>query len=96
MPCTLHDDERQPGCRIIARTTHTWQIPCHAMGKTLADEVADEPAAVTEPGGWGPWVDGGGWLTIGGRRVPIRRARSPPRARRTPRWRGSADRKSVV
>jgi predicted nucleotidyltransferase len=37
--------------------------------QTLADEVADEPAAVTEPGGWGPWVDGGGWLAIGGQRV---------------------------
>ena len=37
--------------------------------QTLADEVSDQPAEVTEPGGWGPWVDGGGWLTIGGRRV---------------------------
>ena len=27
------------------------------------------PAAVTAPGGWGPWIDGGGWLTIRGRRV---------------------------
>jgi hypothetical protein len=24
---------------------------------------------VTEPGGWGPWVDGGGWLTVAGHRV---------------------------
>ena len=37
--------------------------------QALADGVSDEPAEVTEPGGWGPWVDGGGWLTIGGRRV---------------------------
>jgi hypothetical protein len=37
--------------------------------QALADEVSDEPAEVTEPGGWGPWVDGGGWLTIGGQRV---------------------------
>jgi hypothetical protein len=37
--------------------------------QALADDVADEPSMVTEPGGWGPWVDGGGWLTIGGQRV---------------------------
>jgi hypothetical protein len=37
--------------------------------QALADEVADEPCQVTEPGGWGPWVDGGGWLTIEGQRV---------------------------
>ena len=37
--------------------------------RELAAEVGDEPAEVTEPGGWGPWVDGGGWLTIGGQRV---------------------------
>ena len=37
--------------------------------RRLADEVGDEPAELTEPGGWGPWVDGGGWLTIEGQRV---------------------------
>src|SRR3712207_8687536 len=26
-------------------------------------------AVVTAPGGWGPWVDGGGWLTIDGSAV---------------------------
>ena len=31
----------------------------------LADEYSTTPAEVTEPGGWGPWVDGGGWLVIG-------------------------------
>jgi hypothetical protein len=35
----------------------------------LADQVGDEPTEITEPGGWGPWVDGGGWLTIAGQRV---------------------------
>jgi hypothetical protein len=35
----------------------------------LAAEVADEPVEVTAPGGWGPWVDGGGWLTVGGNRI---------------------------
>lgn len=26
-------------------------------------------AQPTAPGGWGPWVDGGAWLTVGGQRV---------------------------
>jgi Nucleotidyltransferase domain len=33
------------------------------LGK-LAREVAGPQAKVTEPGVWGPWVDGGAWLTI--------------------------------
>lgn len=37
--------------------------------RRLADEVSDTPTSVTLPGGWGPWVDGGGWLEIGGHRV---------------------------
>jgi predicted nucleotidyltransferase len=35
----------------------------------LAREVAGPTARVTEPGEWGPWVDGGGWLTIDGAAV---------------------------
>ena len=35
----------------------------------LAREVAGQAAEVTEPGGWGPWVDGGGWLDVAGVRV---------------------------
>jgi hypothetical protein len=33
----------------------------------------DEPAAaqVTEVGGWGPWIVGGGWLTIAGKKVDL-------------------------
>jgi hypothetical protein len=33
----------------------------------------DDPAAaqVTEAGGWGPWIVGGGWLTIAGRKVDL-------------------------
>jgi hypothetical protein len=30
---------------------------------------ADAPVQVWPRGGWGPWVDGGAWLTIGGARV---------------------------
>ncbi|UGQ12665.1 nucleotidyltransferase domain-containing protein [Yinghuangia sp. ASG 101] len=37
--------------------------------RALAAELTGEATEVTEPGGWGPWVDGGGWLTVGGRRV---------------------------
>jgi hypothetical protein len=37
--------------------------------QALADDVADGPVEVTEPGWWGPWVDGGGWLDIEGHRV---------------------------
>jgi hypothetical protein len=35
--------------------------------------LVDEPAAaqVTEVGGWGPWIVGGGWLTIGGQKVDL-------------------------
>jgi len=33
------------------------------LGK-LAREVAGPQAKVTERGAWGPWVDGGAWLTI--------------------------------
>ncbi|RKN44372.1 nucleotidyltransferase domain-containing protein [Micromonospora endolithica] len=35
--------------------------------RALATAVGDDPdVALAEPGGWGPWVDGGGWLRIGG------------------------------
>lgn len=39
--------------------------------RAAAHEIADAPADVTGPGGWGPWVDGGGWLTIGGTAVDL-------------------------
>jgi predicted nucleotidyltransferase len=35
----------------------------------LAREMAGPETDVTAPGGWGPWVDGGGWLTIDGTAV---------------------------
>ena len=35
----------------------------------LARDVAGPEASVTRPGEWGPWVDGGGWLHIGGTSV---------------------------
>jgi predicted nucleotidyltransferase len=36
---------------------------------TLDD--AGPSASVTAIGGWGPWINGGGWLTVGGTRVDI-------------------------
>ncbi|XVU24728.1 nucleotidyltransferase domain-containing protein [Actinoplanes sp. CA-054009] len=39
---------------------------------TEAARVIAGPAAqVTAPGGWGPWVDGGGWLEVGGAAVDL-------------------------
>jgi predicted nucleotidyltransferase len=39
--------------------------------RLLARELDDRhpPDAVTDFGEWGPWINGGGWLTIEGRRV---------------------------
>jgi hypothetical protein len=39
-----------------------------ALG-ALARDVAGPAAQVTAPGDWGPWVDGGGWLTVDGAAV---------------------------
>jgi hypothetical protein len=38
-----------------------------------AKGLVDEPGAawLTEVGGWGPWIVGGGWLTIAGRKVDL-------------------------
>lgn len=35
----------------------------------LARDVGGAGARITEPGEWGPWVDGGGWLTVDGSAV---------------------------
>lgn len=37
--------------------------------RLLAAELTGGPVEVTEPGGWGPWVDGGAWLTVDGHRI---------------------------
>ena len=60
-----------------ARGTHTpesdYDLGVYYRGRldterlgALARDVAGPAARVTEPGEWGPWVDGGGWLTIDG------------------------------
>jgi Nucleotidyltransferase domain/Domain of unknown function (DUF4037) len=42
-----------------------------AQLRALAAEIDDRRSedAVTEIGGWGPWINGGGWLEVGGVRV---------------------------
>jgi hypothetical protein len=37
--------------------------------RLLATELTGGAVEVTEPGGWGPWVDGGGWLTVEGTHI---------------------------
>ena len=39
----------------------------------VVKSLVDDPAAahVTEVGGWGPWIVGGGWLTIAGQKVDL-------------------------
>ncbi|WP_369275839.1 nucleotidyltransferase domain-containing protein [Streptomyces sp. R11] len=37
--------------------------------RLLATELTGGAIEVTEPGGWGPWVDGGSWLTVEGTRI---------------------------
>jgi predicted nucleotidyltransferase len=37
--------------------------------KTMVDDP--DAAAVTPVGGWGPWIVGGGWLSIGGQKVDL-------------------------
>jgi predicted nucleotidyltransferase len=37
--------------------------------RSIARDITGTPTDVTEPGGWGPWVNGGGWLTVDGWRV---------------------------
>jgi hypothetical protein len=40
--------------------------------RVLASEVNDTPnPVVTEPYQWGPWVNGGAWLTVQGQRVDV-------------------------
>jgi Nucleotidyltransferase domain len=63
-----------------ARGTHTaesdYDLGVYYRGRldtarlgALAREVAGPAARVTGLGEWGPWVDGGGWLTIDGAAV---------------------------
>ena len=42
-----------------------------ALRQAVAQIVDDPAMSVTEHGEWGPWIDGGGWLVIGGVEVDL-------------------------
>ncbi|MGW0780654.1 nucleotidyltransferase domain-containing protein [Streptomyces sp. NPDC002913] len=44
-------------------------VPDLAALTALASEAQEAPAEVAGPGGWGPWVNGGAWLTVDGAAV---------------------------
>lgn len=50
---------------------HTDHLPSLDALRALAQELDDRHAhdLVTNYGGWGPWINGGGWLDINGQRV---------------------------
>jgi hypothetical protein len=49
---------------------HADQLDLAALRQVAMDlDDRHEGATLTAPGGWGAWVDGGGWLTIGGQAV---------------------------
>jgi predicted nucleotidyltransferase len=63
-----------------ARGTHRpdsdWDLGVYYRGEVdvealaaLASDVTGEPVEVAGPGGWGPWVNGGAWLSLNG--VPV-------------------------
>jgi predicted nucleotidyltransferase len=41
--------------------------------REAAKELVDDsrPAVLTEVGAWGPWIVGGAWLSIGGRKIDL-------------------------
>ncbi|HKU96549.1 MAG TPA: nucleotidyltransferase domain-containing protein [Vineibacter sp.] len=43
----------------------------HAVLSRATARLDDGAATVTPIGGWGPWINGGGWLTIDGTRVDL-------------------------
>src|SRR5688572_24657650 len=46
-------------------------IDVEALRSAIAPLVDDPLSTVTQIGEWGPWINGGGWLTIGGVEVEI-------------------------
>ncbi|TDC70006.1 nucleotidyltransferase domain-containing protein [Micromonospora sp. KC606] len=55
------------------RPDSDWDVGLYYRGRldvaglrAVAASVADHDLELTAPGGWGPWVDGGGWLRVGG------------------------------
>ncbi|MDC0712841.1 nucleotidyltransferase domain-containing protein [Stigmatella sp. ncwal1] len=46
-------------------------LDVEALQGAIAPLVDDPSSAVTRIGEWGPWINGGGWLTIGGAKVDL-------------------------
>ena len=61
----------QPGSDIDLGIFYSEAVPFSVPSvRDLAEEVNDTPGpVVSDLYGWGPWVNGGAWLTIGGQRV---------------------------
>ena len=61
----------QPGSDIDLGLFYTETAPFSVQSvRELAQELNDTPGpVVSDLYGWGPWVNGGAWLTIGGQRV---------------------------
>ena len=61
----------QPGSDIDLYILYSEAAPFSTLSiRELAEAVNDTPGpVVTDFYGWGPWVNGGAWLTIGGQRV---------------------------
>nr|WP_240896682.1 nucleotidyltransferase domain-containing protein [Kineococcus vitellinus] len=57
--------EHGPGSDVDLGLYYRPPLDTAALGR-LARDLAGPAAEVTAPGGWGPWVDGGGWLEVDG------------------------------
>ncbi|MEU5565641.1 nucleotidyltransferase domain-containing protein [Micromonospora musae] len=58
------------------RPDSDWDLGLYYRGEldvpaleAVAASIADAAVELTTPGGWGPWVDGGGWLRVDGSAV---------------------------
>jgi predicted nucleotidyltransferase len=57
--------DHRPDSDVDLGLYYDGDLDVDALGR-LAREIAGPDATVTERGEWGPWVDGGGWLRVGG------------------------------
>lgn len=56
------------------RTDSDWDLGVYyrrPLDVAALQAVVGDHGTVTEPGGWGPWVDGGGWLRYGDAHVDV-------------------------
>lgn len=48
---------------------HPERRPAHEALQAIAQELGGSANSVTAVGAWGPWINGGAWLTVRGQRV---------------------------